>query len=40
MSRAEQVINENATWINQQGPGSILNFGSIPLVTQVINWVM
>lgn len=40
MGKQEQVINENATWINQQGPGSILNFGSIPLVTQVINWVM
>lgn len=40
MGKQEQVINENATWINQQGPGSILNFWSIPLVTQVINWVM
>ena len=40
MGKQEQVINENATWINQQGPGSILNFGSIPLVTQVINWIM
>ena len=40
MGKQEEVINENATWINQQGPGSILNFGSIPLVTQVINWVM
>ena len=40
MGKQEQVINENATRINQQGPGSILNFGSIPLVTQVINWVM
>ena len=34
------VLNTNAQWINDQTPGSILNFGSVPIVTQIINWVM
>ena len=40
MWKQEEVVNTKATWIDQQGPGSILNFGSIPIVTQIINWVM
>lgn len=34
------VLNESATRINEQTPGSVLNFGRIPIVTQIINWVM
>ena len=40
MWKQETVLNENAKWIDDQSPGSVLDFGSIPLVTQVINWVM
>lgn len=40
MWNQEVVINEKAKRISDQTPGSILNFGSIPLVTQIINWVM
>lgn len=34
------VINENAQRIIDQTPWTALNFGSIPIVTQIINWVM
>lgn len=34
------VVKDSAKRISDQTPGSVLNFGSIPLVTQVINRVM
>lgn len=40
MWKQNEVLNSNAEWISDQTNGSILNFGSIPLVTQVINRVM
>lgn len=40
MWKQEIVINENVEWINEQTPWSVLNFGTIPIITQVINRVM
>lgn len=42
MWKQEQVLckNKECSWIDEQRPDSILDFGSIPIVTQVINWVM
>ena len=40
MWKQAQVLNQEAAWIDEQRPESILDFGSIPIVTQVINWVM
>lgn len=40
MWKESVVVNESATRINEQTPGSVLNFGDIPIVVQVINRVM
>lgn len=40
MGQQDIVVNESATRINEQTPGSVLNFGRIPIVTQIINRVM
>jgi len=40
MWKQNVVLNESATRIDGQTPWSVLNFGNIPLVTQVINRVM
>ena len=40
MWRQDQVINKAADRINEQWTESVLEFGNIPLITQVINWVM
>lgn len=40
MWKQSEVLNQGAQWIDEQGPGSVLDFGSIPIIAQVINWVM
>lgn len=40
MWRQERVLNKNATRIDGQTPESVLEFGSIPLISQIINRVM
>lgn len=40
MGEQEDVLNRGAQWIDDQWPNSVLDFGSIPIVAQVVNWVM
>jgi len=40
MWEQSDVTNEGVDRIDGQGPNSVLEFGSMPIITQVINWVM
>ena len=40
MWKQEDVLNKGAQWIDDQWPDSVLDFGSIPIIAQVVNWVM
>lgn len=40
MWKQSAVLNQGADRIDAQWPGSVLDFGSIPLIAQIVNWVM